>query len=197
MTDSTPDAAKNRRTVDGAVFARFLEALAADAEEAHGRYLRLQKKLVGFFRLRGVSDPASAADETLDRAAYRIFEGATVPDPERFCVGVARNIVKERLRREQREHTAFVSFLEDRPDSADGEVERIQHILKPCFEQLADKDQKLMLAYCQVPGGRARAEHRRRVALEMGMTMMALRMRVTRLRSVLDECVRLRAAGGH
>ena len=72
----------------------------------------------------------------------------------------------------------------------DQQLERIYHILKPCFEQLAVEEQNLLLAYCQVARGRARAEHRRQLAESMKTTMLALRMRVTRLRTNLANCVK-------
>lgn len=178
------------------VFESFLRALSPDPEEGGRLYTRLQKKLAGFLSLRGVSDPSEAAAETLDRVAYKIYEGAHIPDVDRFCLGVARNVAWEKLREERREQSAFTSFLESLPDPSDEEVERIQRLLKPCFEQLGDKEQRMLLAYCKVARGRARAEHRRQIASEMDMTMLALRMRVTRLRSTLDDCVRLRAASG-
>lgn len=196
MADPSPNTLKSRRSLNPAVFDCFLKALSPDEKEASTRYARLQKKLAGFLRLRGVSDSVEAANETLDRAAYKIFEGAPVPDVERFCLGIARNVAKEILRSEQREHTAFITFLESLPDPGGEEVERIQRILKPCFEELADGERQLMLVYCQGPRGRARAEYRRRIASEMGMTVLALRMRVTRLRSVLGDCVRRQASGG-
>ncbi|HZI19372.1 MAG TPA: hypothetical protein VEY09_12330 [Pyrinomonadaceae bacterium] len=174
-------------------FAHFLRALSPDAEEAARRYTSLQRKLAGFFALKGVSDTTDAANETLDRAARKIFEGAPVPDVDRFCIGIARNIVKERLRRGQREHEAFVTFLETLPDSSE-EIERIRLVLMPCFEQLAEDEKQLLVDYCQVARGRARAEHRRWLASEMKTTVLALRMRVTRLRGALADCVRLRAA---
>lgn len=175
-------------------FARFLEYLSPDPEEAGRLYLRLHKKLVGFFSLRGVSDPANAADETVERATLQINAGKNVPDMEKYCVGIARNIAKERWRREQRESSVFRLFIASLADDSDQEVERIQRILKPCFEQLTGEEQKLLRGYCQVLRGRPRAEHRRQLAETMKATPQAVRIRVTRLRSRLADCVRVRSA---
>ena len=177
-------------------FARFLEFLSPDPEAAGRRYARLHEKLVGFFRLKGISDPASAADETLDRAVLKISTGTPVSDADRYCLGIARNILKERYRSAQRETSTFLKFIENLADATDEQVERIYSILKPCFEQLAIEDQKLLLAYCQVIKGRARAEHRRQLAEIMKTTVLALRMRVTRLRNSLTDCVRKRSNEG-
>jgi hypothetical protein len=173
-------------------FARFLACLSPDAEEANGRYLRLQKKLAGFFSMRGTSDGADAADETIDRAAVLSRDGRSIPDMEKFCVGVARNIARERRRREQREASTFLDFVRKVADHSDEQIERIQRILKPCFAQLAPEDQRLLADYCRVFRGRARAEHRRQLAEKMETSVLGLRMRVTRLRSVLAACVQKR-----
>jgi hypothetical protein len=173
--------------------ARFLESMSPDAEEAGRLYIRLHEKLVGFFNMKGISDPASAADETIDRAARKIVAGADVPDAAKYCLGIARNIAKEKYRSSQRESSTFIKFIGDFADSADEQVERIYLVLKPCFEQLAADEQNLLMAYCQIIRGRARAEHRRQLAESMQTTVLALRMRVTRLRDSLTDCVRKRS----
>ncbi len=193
MTDSHQQNPDDRRKQGQEAFTRFLECLSPDAEEAGQRYTRLHGKLTGFFRMRGIADPMSAADETLDRAMTKIMDGADVPSVDKYCMGIARNIVKERLRLPQREATAFTNFIEYF-NTADGqeELQKIYLIQKPCFEQLSDEDQKLLVAYCQVERGRARAEHRRKLAEIRQTTLLALRMRVTRLRVSLADCVEKR-----
>jgi hypothetical protein len=190
MTDSPTNHTKNRQVVGQEAFARFLEALSNDLEEAGRLYTRLHEKLVRFFSLKGISDPVSAADETMDRAALKITAGTRVPDVGTYCLGIARNIIKEKYRSQQRESSAFIKFIENLPDASNEQVERIYRALKPCFEQLALEEQNLLVAYCQIIRGRARAEHRRRLAESMKTTMLALRMRVTRLRSSLTDCVK-------
>lgn len=196
MIDSPQDNSKNQQTVSPEAFARLLEFLSPNAEEAGRLYTRLHERLVGFFRLKGISDPVSAADETIDRAALKISAGTPVPDVGRYCMGIARNITKERYRREQRESSAFLMFAENLANASNEQVERIYNILKPCFEELAIEEQNLLVDYCQVIRGRARAEHRRQLAENMKTTMLALRMRVTRLRSILADCVRNRSSEG-
>ena len=178
------------------VFARFLELLSPDPEVAGRRYTGLHKKLLDFFSFKGVADPENAADETLDRAVSKIDAGAVVPDIDKYCFGFARNIAKERLRLVKRENAAFHKYVEDLSTSSAEQVERIYTLLQPCFEQLAADDKQLLLVYCQELQGRARAEHRRQVALTMNLTMLALRVRVTRLRSNLTDCVQNRLNKG-
>jgi len=171
-------------------FARFLECLSPDVEEAGYRYTRLHQRLVGLFNIKGISDPVSAADETLDRAARKIYSGADVPDIDKYALGIARNIARERRRYEQREEAGFLNFIERLNNNSDEEVERIQLVLQPCFEQLPVEDQQLLAAYYHAVQGRARAEYRLQLAESMKITVVALRMRVTRLRSNLTDCAR-------
>jgi hypothetical protein len=193
MTDSRRKKSKDRQNVSPEVFARFLRLLSPDSEEAGRRYTSLHKKLIGFFNLKGISDAVTAADDTIDRAALKIDAGADVPDVNKYCIGIARNIAKERLRLMRRENSAFHKFIEDISNSSAEQVERIYRILKPCFEQLAVEERQLLLAYCHEIRGRARAEYRRQLAEEKKMTVLALRVRVTRLRNSLTECVRKRS----
>lgn len=178
------------QTAESEAFAQFLASLSPDAEEAGHLYTRLHQMLTGFFNMKGISDPVSAADETIDRAVAKINAGTPVINPKSYCIGIARNIAKERLRRTQRETSSFLKFIENIADSSNEQVERIYGILKPCFEQLTLVDQNLLMEYCQVMHGRARAEHRRQLAEDMKTTVLALRMRVTRLRDTLSDCVR-------
>lgn len=194
MTPLTANNSKPRKNLDPETLGRFLGALSPDAQEACLRYIRLHEKLDGFFRMKGISDAHSAADETIDRAMMKIAAGSDVPDVTNYCMGIARNIVKEKLRLMQRESSAFQNFIETLADSSAEQVERIYQVLKPCFEQLSAADQNLLIEYCQVLRGSARIEHRRQLAAKLDSTMLAVRMRVTRLRKTLTDCVKSSAA---
>lgn len=176
-------------------FAQFLQLLSADSEEAGRRYRDLLNKLHGFFSLKGVSDPGSAADETIDRAVAKIAAGAVVTDVGRYCLGIARNIAKERSRIKRRESSAFQQFIADLSHSSAEQVDRIYTLLKPCFGQLTVEEQQLLQAYCHEAQGRARAKHRQELAESLKISMLALRVRVTRLRNSLTDCVQRRTAG--
>jgi hypothetical protein len=195
MTNPIEDHSKTRRNESAEAFKRFLESLSLDTEEAGRRYTRLHEKLVGFFNMKGISDSDGAADETIDRAAVKIAAGTPVPDVNNYCMGIARYIAKERMRHVQRESSAFRNFIEHLANSSEERVERIYLVLKPCFEQLGNEEQSLLAAYCQVIRGSARIEHRRQMADTMNTTMLALRMRVTRLRKILADCVRTSSGG--
>jgi DNA-directed RNA polymerase specialized sigma24 family protein len=170
-------------------FARFLESLSPDGEEAGRLYIRLEKQLVSFFGMKGIADSAGAVNETIKRAAEKIAGGADVPDAGRFCRGIARNVAREWWRRERREETVIRRFIDSLADDPTEELERIEHVLKPCFDRLKGEEQKLLVAYCSVPEGMSGAEHRRQLADKLGITVGALRIQISRLRDRLEDCV--------
>jgi hypothetical protein len=171
-------------------FSRLLTFLfPEDPDEAGRRYLRLHQKLAGYFQFRGVADPTAAADEALDRAARRIAEGAEVPDIDKFCLGIARFIIKEGWRINNRESAAFLQFLEQHHSATEDQADRFS-LMKTCFEQLSQYDRDLLNSYCDAPPGRARAKYRLELAEQRGLTVTVVRVRVARLRQDLDNCVK-------
>lgn len=196
MTDSPRRDSKRPPQVNQEMFARFLELLAPDPEDAGRRYTNLHKRLIGLFRMKGLTDPVSAADETLDRAIVKIAAGAVVPDVDKYCLGIAQNIAKEKYRLIKREESALRKFILELSESSGELVEKIYAILKPCFEKLPLDEQQLLLAYCRDVQGQSRAKFRRRLAEALGISVLALRIRVTRLRNRLSDCVQKRANEG-
>ena len=192
MPNNTSDTPHDGEGEKGQFFAELLMFLCPDdPDEASRHYLRLHQKLTGYFRLKGMSDPVRDADDALDRAGEKIVKGQDIPDIDRFCIGIARNIVLERLREKKREESAFLKFIDHYQDkSSEALVERIANLMRPCFEQLPTEDQDLLTSYCKVPPGVDRAEHRRQLAKTLKSTISALRIRVTRLRRGLENCVK-------
>lgn len=162
-----------------------------DPDEANRRFLNLQKKLVGFFELSGTYDPATDADETFNRAEDKLAKGQHIPEIKRYCMGIAKNIVRERRRSKQREESAYQKLIDQSQDkSTESLVEKIMNLMKPCFEQLPERDRNLLMSYCKVPPGVDTAQHRRQLAAGLNLSISALRIRVTRLRRSLEDCLR-------
>lgn len=171
----------------------LLKALCPDdMEEAHRRYLVLHKKLVGYFTLKGMSDPFTDADDTVARADEKIAKGKKVPDVTRFCMGIARNIVRERLREEKRKESAFREFWDTNKDknTRAALLDQFTNLMRRCFKQLPKDDQSLLIAYCKGPSKTSLAEHRHRLAESHNWSIGALRIRITRLRVRLVECLK-------
>ena len=170
---------------------RLLEFLSpGDSEEAGRLYLILHKKLTGFFRFKGTFDPDTDAHETLERAGKRIMEGVDIPDITKYCLGIARYIVMEDMRKVGRENTSLLEFARQQHENDADQLELIMSLMKRCFDELAEDDRDLLNSYCQVSEGRARAEHRRQLAERLQASLSNLRVRVARLRQGLEDCVK-------
>src|SRR5215211_4189764 len=112
MPNNSPDNLEDQE-VNAHPFTALLAFLGPeDTDEANNHYLRLHNKLAGYFRLKGMSDPVSDADHALERAGKKILEGVPILDIDRFCMGIARNVVLERSRNRRREESAFLHFFE-------------------------------------------------------------------------------------
>lgn len=170
---------------------KLLEFLSPEDSEKAGRlYLILHKKLTGFFRFKGTFDPDADAHETLERAGKKIMEGVDIPDITKYCLGIARYIVMEDMRKVNREAMSLQEFARQQHDNDADQLELITSLMKRCFDELAENDKDLLNSYCQVSEGVARAEHRRQLAERLQASLSGLRVRVARLRQGLEDCVK-------
>lgn len=189
--------AKPSFELDAATFERLLEFLAPEATTASARadaYEVHREKLVAFFRWRHLADPASLADETLDRVARKVAAGEVRPgSPGAFVLGVARLLALEAGRRDRKETHLDVAA---QPAAVDDTKVREAHLraLEVCLERLREGEREVLLAYHR-HGGRSRIDGRREMAEELGVSMTALRLRVFRVRERVERCVRRRLEG--
>lgn len=174
-------------------FARLLERLHPDADEAAGAYERLRAKLVRFFDWRGLPMPDDCADEVLDRLARRLHETA-IDDVQKYSYGIARLVALE-----QQRAPAFAPLDENLtlaasapPDDVEGTT-ALQDCFDRCLAGLPEENRRLLLRYYD--GERAsKIANRRSIASMLGVTHTALRNRVQRLRDSLERCVQACAA---
>src|SRR4029079_2064984 len=72
--------AKQRWVLTGEAFELLLAALHPERERAAAAYEQLRERTIGLLRWWGASRPEELTDETLDRVARKLAEGAPVPD---------------------------------------------------------------------------------------------------------------------
>lgn len=180
-----PSGTRGPLTADG--FARLLERLHPDTEQAAHEYERLRRGLVKFFDWRGIWPPDECADDVLDRFARKV-EVTAVQDVSKYIYGIARLVALERRR-----GPSFAS-LDDAPASvlATPPATDDRNPLHDCFERclatLPEDGRSLLLRYYE--GERSsKIENRRRLAALLGVTDNALRSRVQRLRERLERCM--------
>jgi DNA-directed RNA polymerase specialized sigma24 family protein len=174
-------------------FERLLEGLHPDRDMAAGEYALLHRRLVSFFAQRDSTSPEDLADKTLDRVADRMEKGEVIIDLTTYCLGVAR-----RISMESRTASGKVSFddlpaiafdLTPEKDLLREELDKQKlDCLKHCLRELKDKDREFMTRYYSSEGDRDKS--RKALAAELGMSDGAMRVRVSRIRARLSDCVR-------
>ena len=176
-------------------FNRFLACLDDDRERAGARYEALRVGLVRLFDWRGAFDPITCADETLNRVIAKIGAGETVRDIPTYCHGVARLVLLETLRAQQKNHVPLDQLPPQKaatqsPDDEEGDEydEAHHHCLQHCLQRLPAANRHLILRYYQ-DERRAKINQRVALAAELGVPLNALRNRAQRIRAKLEECV--------
>lgn len=182
----TPPAG-NRRAITADSFARLLDRLHPDEEQAAEEYERLRRSLVKFFDWRGAFPPDECADETLDRLAHKLAH-TDVQDVRKYVHGIARLVLLERRR------VPSLTPIEDVPHVAAAapapvdERNKLRDCFDHCLAELPEEGRMLIVRYYE--GERnVKIANRRRLATMLGVTENALRSRVQRLRDRLEQCV--------
>lgn len=176
----------------------LLTWLDPDRDEAWAKYQEIWERLIKIFtwnRCKGVED---LAGEVIRRVEPKVpellktFSG----DPALYFYGVAQKVVLETPRTEAR----FSEFQEESgvggftypvdPEAVDVYELKLGH-LDYCLDQLSEKDREIVLEYYQFDSESKLAD-RKRLAERLGLTMNALWIRASRLRSRVRKCVRKR-----
>jgi RNA polymerase sigma factor (sigma-70 family) len=173
-------------------FDDLLAWLNPDRELASSIYLNLRQSLRRIFAWNRCADPEGMTDETFDRVARQVhilrdtYEG----NPKRFFYGVANNLIKEYWKK-VKSYVPIESIepVEDPPQELEEETsERRRECLSKCLRKLPKEKRKLILAY-YAKEKQAKSTHREAMARQLGISIEALRVRMLRIRSGLEECI--------
>lgn len=169
--------------------AGLLGLLDSDRERAAIAYEKLRERTIGLLGWWGAVRPEELADETLDRVARRLEEGAAVSRASlgAYVRGVARLVYYE-SRRERNEQLSGDDF----PAADPPEESEALRCLDRCLSSLEDDERLQVLRYYE--GNKI--EVRQRIARELDISMTALRIRMHRLRARLERCVSACLGGG-
>jgi DNA-directed RNA polymerase specialized sigma24 family protein len=177
----------------------LLARLDPDRAEAGKKYEALRRTLVKFFGFRGRRDPEDQADKVLNTTARRIVEGEGVKDPKGYVLGIARHVYEETVKDEikkrdvldqvKNEITRIV--LSPRPQNAavnaeQADREKRQRCHERCLKALPVEDHALIVSYYQGD----KAPDRERLATQLGITLISLRVSAFRIRKRLGICLR-------
>ena len=176
-------------------FDRLLDWLAADRESAGSKYENIRVRLIKIFTCRGCGEADDLADETINRVTAKLGEiaGSYSGDPALYFYGVAQKVHLEYLRKKPLVHESLEPGREPggktawSPETSE-EVEREYACLEQCMDRLPPENRRLVLEYYQEEK-RAKIDHRKQLADQLGIAVNALRIRACRLRAQLQQCV--------
>jgi DNA-directed RNA polymerase specialized sigma24 family protein len=196
---TNPDIQNTRRSngLSQVFFDQLLEYLHPDREYAGQIYETIRRRLIKFFESRGCFAAIEYADETLNRVAYNLHYGKLIwTEPPKYCLGVARNLLREFWGRPERTFSSLDSLPSHlhpsmNPQSVmarETELRKDEQNLEcliHCLEELSPENREMLIRYYQGEKSQ-KIENRRRLAAEMGVPLNALRLRVFRLRQELE-----------
>ena len=179
---------KGNWTLTAEAFERLLTLLHPDRDQAAVEYERLRDRTTGLFRWWGSPRSSELADETLDRVARKLVEGAEIRPGSvgAYVRGVARMLFYESSRQPQPE--PLPGDLDLSAPITENEQSATLDCFDRCLAKLPAADRKNLLRYYDDTGERT-IEARRRLADELGVSTNVLRVRMHRLRERLEQCV--------
>jgi DNA-directed RNA polymerase specialized sigma24 family protein len=164
-------------------FAKFLAWLNPDPDQAGRKYEDIRRRLIKILTCRGCNCPEDLSDETINRVIYRSQDigESYVGDPALYFYGVAHNVYLEYLRKKPDPQPPLFGDESSRPEA---EFECFEQ----CIERLTPRSRELVLQYYQEEK-QAKINHRKQLALQLGIPLNALRIRACRIRANLQICV--------
>jgi DNA-directed RNA polymerase specialized sigma24 family protein len=172
-------------------FAKLLDRLGDDREQAGENYEDLRRTLTRFFQWRGAPFPEEHADETFNRLARKIDEGIEIKNIGGYCHEIARLVFLESLKGPQSRHDPLeeIKLKATVPDTTEvREKEQRLTCLDECLRALPDESRELITEYYR-DEKRGRIDHRKALAERLGLRRDALANRAQRVRDKLEQCV--------
>ena len=172
------------------VWDSFIALLDADPERAGHRYESVRKKLIFFFRSRQCIPPEDWADEVLGRVIRKSVE-EEIRSFELYTLGIAKKVASEAYR--DRANRSRALELDLPAPVLDPEIWKEQdqrmNCLEECLQRLFARDRDLVLEYYRHVR-QEKIQTKIKMAKELGISMGALRVRASRIRERLADCVK-------
>ncbi len=169
-------------------FDQFLSMLDLNRDRAGESYETLRRNLIQLFIWRGCRDPEAHADETINRVIRKIDEGEEVRDPISYAHGVARRLLLEIFKKQEREQIGIDELPPLVAQPAEQGDETGVLCLRRCLNRLPEESRQLIVLYYQGEKS-AKIENRKRLAESLRVTLGALRYRAFDLRQRLQGCI--------
>jgi DNA-directed RNA polymerase specialized sigma24 family protein len=164
-------------------FDALLAWLNPERDAAGRKYEEIRLRLIKIFVCRGCYEPEDLADETINRVSKKLteIESTYSGEPARYFYGVANKVHLEYIRRKP-------VPIPPTPSRASDDIENEYACLERCIQDLTPNNRVLLLQYYQEEK-RAKIDHRKDLADQLGIALNALRIRACRIRASLQQCV--------
>ena len=187
-------------------FDSLLHWLNSDREAAGVAYEKLRSRLLKVFISQGAASAEDLVDEVFTRTARKLSEGVEVQatDPFVYCYGIARNVLREyrkiqfrvgesierdestnRQPPEPAIHPAVIELEEAERQEREHRLICLEHALS----RLTTENRVMFLEYYR-HDIESKINHREQLADKLGMPMNAIRIRIHRLKTKLEESIR-------
>ncbi|MDX2042068.1 MAG: sigma-70 family RNA polymerase sigma factor [Acidobacteriota bacterium] len=189
---STTPTTRARWELTAEAFAKLLAGFDSTPERAAAQYESLRLALVKFFDWQGALFPEELADETFNRVARKLDEGAELRDATTYCHGVARLVLMESRKRAEYRRAEFdeaINVADPREADETADDDERRNCFDRCLNELPAENRRLVLSYYQ-HDKRQKIDGRQALADQLGLPLNALRSRVQRIRDRLEQCVR-------
>jgi DNA-directed RNA polymerase specialized sigma24 family protein len=166
----------------------FIACSVETPTKARKQILTIRTRLKRYFEYRNAASPEEMASETIFRALNQISRGKDVPNLDSFCYGIAANIVKEGWKRrpEGELRDDMVAPGSGSPGRLSGTEQSV--LLAECLRTLSGAERDLLRQYYW--------DDRKEVAVRIGVSPTALRIRVFRILEKVRANVGAPAPGG-
>lgn len=175
----------------------LLQWLCTDRESAGQKYEHVRRTLIRVFAGRKCYHAEELADETLTRVANKARTLAVTYEGDRFLYfyGVAKNVYHEYLKRLARESASDESQMRNgrgliaqtAAEESDESDARLECLLN-CLRSLPDEQREIVTKYYDEQKS-ANINNRKALAERYRLSMNALRLKASRLRKLLRQCV--------
>lgn len=176
-------------------FRSFLHTISPEHSHAGEKYVELRERVERFFEWRECKNVEELTDIVFDRIIRKISQGEIVENAEAYSVAVAKFVLLE-----YRREAAYRSELDDDLTIAASQViesnsdddqksSRRFECLDRCLEGLSGEDRNLLIGYFDTQEDTMIAT-RKTLATKAGITLNSLRIRISRLKTKLEKCVK-------
>lgn len=173
-------------------FDKFLLTLNKDRNIAAEKYIALRSRLERFFEWRDCENVEELTDIVFDRVSKKISEGEIIENVEAYSVTVAKFVLMENrrnvLRNEELNENSAEIISENETENNESKEKQIK-CLQECLSKFPTDKKKLLIEYFDTDE-KTLIPKRKSLSKKMGINLNSLRIRVSRLKSKLEECVK-------